>query len=324
MNNNNLINTSRKPWLDALRGLAILMVVYGHCVRDLTNYFVFTSPVKMPLFFAITGYVFVVKEWGSFFTQLFKKVLVPWFFLGLIPVLFFIPFNGLGYFFNYLMSMLSGKVLWFMPCFIIAEIIYYLLRRYIKRDMLLVLVAFLCMSLGLMLSKNSILDYAMVNRALMIQPFFLIGYYFHKYESFFIKMSWWVIAGAFAIYICMCVIGMRLFPGEVIDVHNNRYFNIPFCLLQIILGCLLLFTTASKANFKSKTMSIIGQNTLVIYCWHSYAFLILTVGLSIVGFDLQINWFTALVKLLWATVVCSVLALLLNRFLPEMVGKKRN
>lgn len=323
MNNNALINTSRKPWLDALRGLAILMVVYGHCVRDLTNYFVFSSPVKMPLFFAITGYVFVVKEWGPFFTQLFKKVLVPWFFLGLVPVLFFIPFNGFGYFFNYLLSMLSGKVLWFMPCFVVAEIIHYLLRRYVKKDILLVLVSFLCMFFGLILSKNSILDYAMFNRALTVQPFFLIGYYFHKYESFFIKMRWWVIAGAFTIYICMCVIAMRLFPGEVIDVHNNRYFNIPFCLLQIILGCLLLFTIASKANFKSKTMSIIGQNTLVIYCWHSYAFLILTVGLSIVGYELQINWFTALAKLLWATAVCSALALLLNRYLPEMVGKKR-
>lgn len=324
MNKNNLINTSRKPWLDALRGLAILMVVYGHCVRDLTNYFVFTSPFKMPLFFAITGYVFVVKEWGPFFTQLFKKVIVPWFFLGLVPVLFFIPFNGFGYFFNYLLSMLSGKVLWFMPCFVIAEIIHYLLRRYVNKDILLVLVALLCTILGLMLSKRGILDYAMFNRALTVQPFFLIGYYFHKYESFFITIRWWVIASAFAIYICMCVISMQLFPGEVIDVHNNRYFNIPFCLVQIILGCLLLFTTASKANFKSKTMSIIGQNTLVIYCWHTYAFLILSVGLSVVGFELQINWFTALVKLLWATVVCSVLALLLNRFLPEVVGKKRN
>lgn len=324
MNKNNLINTSRKPWLDALRGLAILMVVYGHCVRGLTNYFVFSSPVKMPLFFAITGYVFVVKEWGPFFTQLFKKVLVPWFFLGLVPVLFFIPFNGFGYFFNYFLSMLSGKVLWFMPCFVIAEIIHYLLRRFVKKDIVLVLVAFICMFLGLLLSKNSILDYAMFNRALTVQPFFLIGYYFHKYESVFVKMRWWVVAGAFVIYICMCVFGMRFFPDEVIDVHNNRYFNIPFCLLQIILGCLLLFTIASKANFKSKIMSIIGQNTLVIYCWHSYAFLILTVGLSIVGFELQVNWFAALVKMLWATIVCSVLALLLNRFLPEMVGKKRN
>lgn len=324
MNNNALINTSRKPWLDALRGLAILMVVYGHCVRDLTNYFVFSSPVKMPLFFAITGYVFVVKEGKPFFTQLFQKVLVPWFFLGLFPVLFFIPFYGFGYIFNYILSMLSGKVLWYMPCFVIAEIIHYLLRRYTKKDILLVLVAFLCMFLGLMLCKKNILNYAMFNRALTVQPFFLIGYFFHKYEGFFVRMSWWVISCAFAGYIGLCIIGMLLFPGEVIDVHNNRYFNIPFCMVQIILGCLLLFTAASKANFKSKTMSIIGQNTLVIYCWHSYAFLILTVGLSIVGFELQINWFTALVKLLWATVVCSVLALLLNRFLPEVVGKKRN
>ncbi len=50
--------SNRKLWIDCLRGIAILFVLYGHLVQGWNDYFVFTSPIKIPLFFVITGYVF--------------------------------------------------------------------------------------------------------------------------------------------------------------------------------------------------------------------------------------------------------------------------
>lgn len=41
----------RKNWIDALRGLAMLFVLYGHLVHGWNEYFVFTSAIKIPLFF---------------------------------------------------------------------------------------------------------------------------------------------------------------------------------------------------------------------------------------------------------------------------------
>lgn len=318
------INMTRKPWLDALRGLAILLVVYGHCINGMTSYYVFTSPVKMPLFFAITGYVFNVNGGSKkFINQLVKKVVIPWLALGLIPVLFFIPFNGFGYFWNYFLMLLSGQKLWFMPCFIIAEIIHYFIRRYLQLDLSIIIASLFCFAAGIVLSNNCILDYAMFNRALTVQPFFLIGYFFNKYEDVFMKIKWWVIIFAFVIYLLLCFMGMKIYPGEVIDVHNNRYFNVPFCLILIMLGCLILFTSASKMQFKSTIMSIIGQNTLVLYCLHSYSFLILNVCLIMISFEMPVTWYSALIELIWATIICGLLALLINRYLPELVGKKR-
>ena len=49
---------SRKEYIDVLRALAMFFVILGHQVRGDTKYFVFTSPIKIPLFFFITGYVF--------------------------------------------------------------------------------------------------------------------------------------------------------------------------------------------------------------------------------------------------------------------------
>ena len=53
---------SRKDWIDALRALAIILVVLGHQLRGVAEYFIFTSPIKMPLFFAISGYLFKARN----------------------------------------------------------------------------------------------------------------------------------------------------------------------------------------------------------------------------------------------------------------------
>lgn len=64
----NPVSTSykgRKIWIDGLRGLAMVFVLYGHLVNDWSTYYVFTSPIKIPLFFANTGYVYKTRE-GDF------------------------------------------------------------------------------------------------------------------------------------------------------------------------------------------------------------------------------------------------------------------
>lgn len=89
----------RKIWVDALRAVAILMVIYGHCLHGDESLFAFTNPVKMPLFFAISGYLFSIKgkSFISFSNSLFKRVVIPWLLFGsiiLIPVCFTLGDGG--------------------------------------------------------------------------------------------------------------------------------------------------------------------------------------------------------------------------------------
>ena len=318
-----IINHNRKEWLDALRGLAILLVIYGHSVKGFPLFFVFTSPVKMPLFFAITGYLLYIREEKAFFTQILNRVIIPWLILGILPVVLMIPFKGIGNVFSTLLGMLSGKVLWFFPCFIIGEIIHFVLRKYCKTIWGIVIASFFFFLVGFLAHKHGVLNYAMINRAFTVQPFFLIGYLFRIYESQLTKLRWGLIGGLFVVYIALCSLSIALFPGRTLDVHLNQYFNIPYCFLLVFLGCIVLFTAASKAEIKSSFMSFIGQNTLVLYIWHAYAIAILIKVISFAGWTMPFNWWTALIMVLWACLVCGICAILLNRYLPFFVGKKR-
>lgn len=319
-----LVNDSRKGWVDALRGLAILLVIYGHSVKGLPDFFVFTSPVKMPLFFAITGYVFSVKEWRMFLGQLFRKVIIPWIILGMLPSLVTIPFHGFVPAVERLMNMISGKELWFLPCFIIGEVIHYIIRRYCNKDIWIVAASFVSFLIGLILHRYNYLDYAMLNRALVVQPFFLIGYLFRQFERQLTGLKWNKVIVAAIVYIGLCLLSKSVFHGQTIDVHMNRYINVPFSLILIFLGCFTLFIAASKTGFRSWVMSFIGQNTLVLYIWHGIAISLLVKAASVAGWVMPFNWWAALIKVLWACVVCGVAAIILNKYFPFAVGKRKS
>ncbi len=322
-----LINRNRKGWIDALRAIAILLVIYGHCVDSLPAYFVFTSPFKMPLFFAISGYVLCVKNddgsYQRFFNQIINKVFVPWMVLGLLPSVIMIPFMGFKHVLTTFIKLLSGDVLWFMPCFFIGEILWYIINRVFTTLWRLAIVSFICFAVGYVLRKFDLLSFAMLNQAMTVQPFFFIGLLFRQNEKLFVSIKWGWIVFAVAVYIGLCVISMVIFPGKTLDVHLIRYYNIPFCLFLVFFSCLLLFTIFCKADFYSSIMSFIGQNTLVLYIWHGIAITALVKATSLIGWSIQTNWWSAFIKVVWACFACGLCSLLINRFFPEVVGKKR-
>lgn len=312
----------RKPWIDALRAFAIILVVFGHQI-GVKEFFIITSPVKMPLFFAISGYLFKMREGDIivFFCNWFKKLIVPWFCLALIP---FIPkFLKGADFFLFLDDIVSGRKLWFMPCFVIAELIHFCVRKLIKSDYLLVISCTFLTGVGLYFYNIGILNYAMFNRALAVQAFFIIGFLFHKYEDRMINLSWMSIGLGGMIYVILIIISSIVFPKMSLDVHLCQYYNYPYCFLLIIIGIFVLFTAAAKSNISNRTLSVIGQNTLILYIWHSQAIWMLENTIVFLKTNVLNIWIRAFLKTIWAIITCNILAHFINRFVPEIVGKKR-
>lgn len=73
---------NRKLWIDSIRAIAIIMVVFGPQIPEETSYFVYTSTVKMPLFFAISGYLFsdrgqtIVISWSGISCMILQRAMM--------------------------------------------------------------------------------------------------------------------------------------------------------------------------------------------------------------------------------------------------------
>ena len=314
--------TERKAWIDALRALAIIMVVLGHQVKGEYGYFLFTSPVKMPLFFAISGYLFNMRDGNSqlFWKNWFYRIIIPWFGLALIislPHIVF-GFNPL----HFLYDLVSGKRLWFMPCFAIAEIIYFYICKYAKEEVSIIVCLLCCTALGFLANANNFLNFAMINRSFVAQSFFLIGYLFKQHQNELNKIKWKYIFFMCFLYLGSCWVSIMLFTDVRIDVHSNHYYNIPFCFYLIFLGVFVLIIGASKSNFSNHILNIIGQNTLILYIWHKQIILILVYCMSVLQIPSPNFWLFAVIKTIWAIIICNICAAFFNKYIPVLVGKK--
>ena len=64
----------------------MILVIFGHFCPEWSEYFVFTSPIKIPLFFAITGYCFNFRDGDalSWIRNILRKLVLPWLILSLV------------------------------------------------------------------------------------------------------------------------------------------------------------------------------------------------------------------------------------------------
>lgn len=316
----------RKAWVDGLRAIAILFVIFGHQASALKPYFVFTSPIKIPLFFMITGYVFNDSRTSirDFFRNLFFKLVVPWFLLSIPSVLLDVCKAGLSTLPGTMLKLVSGEKAWYMPCCCVAEILWFFIRKYARKEALTCTCGIVLSALGLVLTRHGILDFAMTNRAMTMQLFILMGFLFRTHENKIAKISgiWTLVLCA--TYIAMGFVNLAVWPGRALNVHSGNYFNIPFCFAIMILGCFTAFLCALKLDRAPRFMRFIGQNTLVYYLLHQLTIGAFKAALSMAGIVLGKSIANAALLTMIGCAGCWIEALILNRFFPEAVGKKRH
>lgn len=303
--------------------MAMVFVIYGHIANSYTVYFVFTSPIKISLFFAITGYVFNGnRTTKDFYNNIIRKLVIPWIILGMSIPAVMMPFKDVEYFIAHLKSILTGETFWYMPCCIIAEIIWFNLLKLCKKDYWIIITAIILFLAGLTLDKFSILDICMINVAFVVQLYILIGYIYKKLEAKIGLFEYKLVILGIAIYIALGIITLEIYPGQSLDIHVGRYYNLPICILMIYLGCFAVLIFASKIKKIPKWLCYIGRNTLVIYIYHGY---VLEIFKRISG-SLNIyfhNWAIAIIITIITVAICCLLSWLINLLLPELLGKRR-
>ena len=210
-----------------------------------------------------------------------------------------------------------------MPCCIIAEIIWFYIRKFFRKTSLTSLIVLFIFTLGVIFVKIDILNFAMINRAMLMQLFVLAGYLYRENEEKILRISWIAIFALFFVYIAMGFVSLKIWPTDRIDVHMNQYYNWPYCFAMMLLGCFMVFIFADKLNKTPYVLRFIGQNTLVYYLLNTYGIKAGVRVLSLVKISIPKSIGGACIKTLIACITCAVAAIVINNFLPEIVGKKR-
>lgn len=319
------VDNKRVDWLDALKATALLFVIFGHILLKGSAFFVITSPVKIPLFFAVSGYLFSIKngEFKPFALRLLKTRAVPWFILSflVVKIIYSIASKQFDLTFEYLYVFASGIQLWYIPCCIIAEIILFFIIKYSPNFSVTALIMLALSAAGYLMAINGIGDFAKFNTALISQFFLLIGLVMRKIKDSNKEIPKWAVLLMMAVYSAMVTVSFIRYPNKTFSVSYNDYYSIFVCGTLIVCGVILMFYFAPKLKYP-KFFLYIGRNTLVIYIMHGYFLNITdkifnTLGLS----DSRI--LKATVGTAVICTICILIAFFINKFIPFVVGAKR-
>ena len=331
------VKVKRIKELDFLRGIAMILVILGHCHCPVNDWLL---AFHMPLFFFITGVVLSIKPikrpFKLFLYSRFVRLIIPYFLFEAISLIISIIlcfFHGdminlwwaikdilfvrhsVGVFAH------TGIIsrFWFFPCLFFASLIVYPLLRYSNKRFLPLWmgILFLC---GFLVSR--LLPFRLpfsVDIAIVAAGFVMLGYVLSNQTINLLIDIRLSDAALLLIGAVFLVIAVKLNP-DTVSMFINSYGNYFFMLLGSVGGIIMtvvltkylmrLAGLSSKHYFQSLIIRI-GFITLPLFPVHLFVIYFLD--------HLHVfNWGV----LFPLTLVISIpIAYLIDKWFPSLAGK---
>jgi len=276
----------RLEYIDALRGFMILMVVYVHMITlnigmnvECGRSFIIDvfGRFRMPLFFSITGFF----AYGKYDLVLFRKRFInrinkqlwPTVLIGIILIFivrgnlseFIIDDSKSGYWFTYCLVQV-----WLLYA-TIACILNYL--RLSNNQIIITMgtIAVILLPISAILNKyfpsvinNTIFKILSLSHTTYLSPFFFIGVILRMIYN---KTTLLIINKELPIFVTLLIIFSGLF------ILDSFIFIRMSEVVGVFLAFLLFYYTRffwDGISVFSKSLKVLGKNTLVIYLFHYY------------------------------------------------------
>ena len=313
----------RKAWIDGLRGLAMLFVVYGHICNVVRPYSVFASPIKLPLFFAVTGFVFSFRSGNTkaFFKGLFQQLILPWLIFSVLYTI--VKIAGGVAVSEAVYEFVSGRIAWYIPCLIVSEIMLFFIGKWIRDVRMQFAVMFAVAAAGYFISRMPGELCSFIGRSMIAQFYILIGYVFRNLDQKIGKKRLFpalfgMLYAALGAYV---LFGME---ASIVDVRSNSYYDPLMFAVMVVCGCSFLFYYARFVKTPG-WLAFIGRHTLIIYLFHARILEILSPLVKMIPHSLRSNVLTGLpISLAICAALCAVCGLcsvLIGKYIPVLAGK---
>lgn len=215
---NYIRKTMRTNWIDACKGIGIILVYYGHMLErfadlDLqssVSQWVYLYAFHMPAFFILSGYVHtkIISNRITFLKNKLIRIIIPILFFNILFWVLWLIINEksidtatLYYYFKKLLDTLytgnnSYSVLtWFLYCIMGVYVLHAIFAKYLKNKRLLIIAIFIFGLFGHWLTSpyvgsleiSKLLELWYFDEAFVAYAFFLVGQLISSSEKDFTK-----------------------------------------------------------------------------------------------------------------------------------------
>jgi fucose 4-O-acetylase-like acetyltransferase len=329
---------SRNYKIDFLKGVAIFLVVWGHCIQHLNNgeidffsdpFFIIIYSFHMPLFMMICGWVFFY----SFPRKNLKEIIISKSKQLVVPVISwsvtFAFINGLIINkFHFIKAICQISIVhmyfafWFITVLYVITIIFSVISKSTSKYSvgLLCLFGFVILFLP---------DAYLLERIKFMYPYFLLGFFANKYRIYLYKMKSSIGIISLVIWVCMLVFWKNdyyIYKTHMSFYHVNlldKIFIVSYRYCAGLAGIGSIFFGVSllpKGFFRSRFVFRIiqsGINSLGIYIITSILFIYILskIVFSEVLIDNRIIYdliFTLLFTIM-LTIICNIVIYFINK-----------
>jgi fucose 4-O-acetylase-like acetyltransferase len=334
----------RLDWLDAAKGLGILLVMLGHTdIPSQLKTYIYTF--HMPLFFFLSGYLFTLKKFPNlkvFLTKRTKSLILPYLCFSLIAYIWFIiifHFGFVKYHENLLMPLIGSLVairstlwtvhsgaLWFVDCLFCTEFLFYFITKIGRTKITIGIVLIVISVLGCFYNKQVgkplpwSLDVTMISVG-----FYGAGFFYKEYR---LKLDRFINKKSF-----VCLISINIAAGYLnfihsgtrVDLYNSSLGNIGLFYLSAFsgIGAFIILIKRIKHN---KNLQYIGENSLIYLSLHQkivFFLFNLIIHNFLIGSDsiMEIPLVKGLLYTFIAAIALVPAVYSINHYFPFMLGK---
>ena len=282
-------NKNRIEWVDAAKGLGLILVVLGHLKFPYLSTWIYTFHI--PLFFFLSGFVFSGQKY-SFKQYLLKKIktlVIPYFALGLVIYLvwcgiYLTENRPLDAYFIMLWNFIKQKhfwTIWFLACLFLVEILYYWIDKVSQNHCWIatIISSVLCVLGFIWYRLGGEGLFWNLDVALVAQFFFHFGWLFKKYPGirmFLLQKK--ILRTLFLVLIFGLINIVAAFAcikisGQSLDMSVGIYGNEILTMISAFAGILCVIMMCNLLPLR--TFQYLGKNTMLIFAWHSRIILVL-------------------------------------------------
>lgn len=273
----NKISANRFHWADVVKGILMLMVIWGHSDNQAISAGIDNSaisnlcwiertwtPYFMCAFFVITGYCSNFnKPFKLFIISKIKSLIIPAITIGILIQL--VQGAGIEVIRTIPRILIYGPV-WFLAASFMACLIYYFVNKYLTNNKYkyIFLVFLIILGLSLNLYLPSSIKVWHLPHTLMLTAFLEVGFYFRTHNCLFKRTT--ICISAF-VYISTLLLIFLLTDYGKIGIFRQisiTWLTLIPCYACSVAGSILIINLGKLID-KSQILEYVGRNSIVFY-----------------------------------------------------------